>query len=104
MECRVEDGDVRDARERPSSLVDGADRGSIVEWGERGQLPDRLLDPGIEHGRLPESCATVHDAVPDGVDRGRHSVEAPDRLGALLTVDDRQLEARGACVDDQDAV
>ncbi len=77
VECRVEDGDVRDARERPSSLVDGADRGRIVERGERGQLPDRLLDPGIEHDRLAESCATVHDAVPDRVDSGRHRVEAP---------------------------
>jgi hypothetical protein len=46
----------------------------------------------------------VHDAVPDRVNRGRHLVEAPDRLGALLSVDDRQLEARGAGVDDQDAV
>jgi hypothetical protein len=104
VKCRIEDSDVRGGRERPSRLVDGADRGRVVEWGERGQLPDCLLDPRIEQDRLAESCATVHDAVPDRVDSGRHRVEAPDRLGALLTVDDRQLEARGACVDDEDAV
>jgi len=42
----------------------------------------------------------VHDAVRDGVDRRRRILERRDRRRTIAVVDDRELEARRARVDD----
>ncbi len=56
----------------------------------------------VDERRLDEPVAAVNDSVRDGGDRrGASSIDV-DSAGALVRVDDAQLEARRAGVDDED--
>jgi hypothetical protein len=69
----------------------------VVERSEDSKLLDGTLDAFVDHHRLLEAAPAVHDAVADGVRRD----EALYGTGFAL-VNEVKLEARGACVDDQD--
>ena len=49
VEGRVEDGDVRDARERPARLLDRRERGRVVQRRERARAPGSLVDVVVDH-------------------------------------------------------
>ena len=97
MERRVEDCDVRHVRQRLARAVDLLERPAVVERCEDRKLLDRTLDGFVDHRRLLEAAPAVDDAVADGVRRD----EALHGTG-FVPVDEVKLEARRACVDDQD--
>jgi hypothetical protein len=104
VERGVEDGHVLNGREHPAGLVDCPQGRGVVEGCERRQLLDGGSDLRVEQDRLTEPLCTVHDAVSDCADAPRQFGEARDGLGALLGVDNRELQARRARVDDQDSL
>jgi hypothetical protein len=97
MEGGVEDGHMRDVRQRLARAADLLERPPVVERRERRELLDRLLDRLVDERRTDEAAPTVDDAVTDRV--RRH--EVVDGAG-FVPVDEVKLEARGARVDDQD--
>ena len=95
MECGVEDGNVRNVRQRRLRRPDAAQRRLGVERRQRGELADLLDHVGIDPRRVAEDATAVDDSMPDRTIR-RHPVERPDLLGTLVLVDDGELEARRA--------
>ena len=75
-----------------------------MKRGEGVQPLERRHHGVVDAHGLTEDVAAVDDAVADRVEIGRHVVERPDRLRALAAGDERQLEARRARVDDEDAI
>ena len=49
---------------------DGGDGRRVVERGQLGELFEPALDGRLEKERARELEASVHDAVPDGIDGG----------------------------------
>jgi hypothetical protein len=100
VERGVEDGDVRHAGQRALRVLDRGEGGPVVQRRERGEVRDRGLDPVVDDDGIAKAVAAVDDAMTDGVRR----CERLDRRRAVLAVDDRELQARRARVDDEDAV
>ena len=100
MKGRVEDGHVRNVRERGTRLLDGCKRRTVVQRRQLGHGGELALDRVVDHDRLAEALAAVDDAVRDGPDPGRHGLQRLDRLGRVVLADHRQLQARRAGVDD----
>ena len=71
------------------------------ELDEPAQL---VLDGGVDQHRIAERRATVDDAVRDSVDARRQRGERLDSPRLVRGVDNRELQARRARVDDEDAV
>ena len=97
VESGIEHRDVRDVRQRLARTVDLLERPTVVERSEDRKLLDGTLDGFVDHHRLLEVASAVHDAVADGVRWN----EALHGTGFVL-LDEVKLEARGACVDNQD--
>jgi hypothetical protein len=91
---RVGDGALR--------LLDTAECRRVVERRERGELVDRPLDLVVHDHRVTEARAAVYDSMADRVDPGRDRVERVAFGAFVAGPDDRELEARGAGVDDED--
>ena len=104
VERGVEDGHMRNGGERSAGLVDCPQGRRVVQGCERRQLLDGGRHLHGEQDRLPEPLSAVHDAMSDSTDALRQRGEACNGLGALLGVHHRQLQARRARVDDQDAL
>jgi len=103
------------------SLRDGVERREgrgLVQRRQVGELPERGLDLAIDPGGDEEAPAAVDDAMPDRLglpqlaDRrhhvaGVHPAPLQGKLAlaqrGLLLVDEGELEAAGARVDDEDA-
>jgi hypothetical protein len=99
MERRVEDGDVPNLGQSLARLMQRVERRPHVQRRELDQLLE-VGDDGIVHENgLPEPRAAVDDSVRDGRDVGRRVVEGIDPR-RLRAVDNRELQARRACVDD----
>ena len=75
-----------------------------MKRGQWDQPLERRHDGIVDAHRVAEDVAAVDDAVADRVETRRHVVERLDRLRALAAVDECQLEARRARVDDEDAI
>jgi hypothetical protein len=74
---------------------------------ERRQPRERfeaLRDGIVDERRLSELRSAVDDAVGDGGDVGWNRREGVDRLRRAVGRDQRQLQARRAGVDDENAV
>jgi hypothetical protein len=101
---------------------DGIERGQalgLVQGRQLDELAQGALRVGIDPHRLAEALAPVHDAVADRVRLAQGAVErAAQLLGVhrstgrlqrarfdrrVALVEQRELEAAGACVDDEDA-
>jgi hypothetical protein len=95
VERRVEDGDVRDVRQRALRLFDCVEGRRVVQWRERRELPDRRLDLFVDDNRLDEPCPAVDDPVTGRVAADRERFDG----AGLLAVDEVQLQARRARVD-----
>jgi hypothetical protein len=116
MERSVEAGYGRHLGEDTSHHVDTAERRRLVQGGEIGERSEALGDPGVEDHRSHELCAAVDDAMTDGLDRSVSLDDLPQRGLAQLApggqvrrgrdpvavVHDRQLQAAGAGVHDED--
>jgi hypothetical protein len=70
-----------------------------VQRRERRQRAQRVGDARVEPNGAAEPLAAVDDAVRDGVHVGRRIRERIDP-GRPLSVDERELQARRAGVDD----
>jgi hypothetical protein len=70
-----------------------------VQRRERRELADPPDDLVVDHRGLAEDTAAVDDAVPDRVCL---DLERLDRRSAPVGVDERELQARRAGVDDED--
>jgi hypothetical protein len=70
-----------------------------VQRCELDQLLELVDDAVVDDDRLAEARAAVDDAVRDGVHVGRRIRERIDP-GRPLSVDERELQARRAGVDD----
>ena len=102
VESGIEDGDVRSVGERLACRLDRSQRGRIVQ---RRKLVDRVEfgEYGlVDQHRRAEAVAAVDDAVADGLDIGRHFLDRRHRLCVAVFVDERELEAGRAGVDDED--
>jgi hypothetical protein len=56
----------------------------------------------VDQHRLTETVAAVDDTVTDGIDALGRLFERRDARGAAVVVDERELEAGRAGVDDED--
>jgi hypothetical protein len=98
VERRVEDGDVRNVRERGAGVVDPAQRRVVVQRRDRTQLLDPADDVVVDPRRLDEARAAVDDAVADRLGRD----ERVDRV-RFRSVDEMELQARRARVDGENS-
>jgi hypothetical protein len=96
MEGRVEHRDVWDVRQDALGFFDRAQRRRVVQRRERLELLDLSFDGSVDQDRLAETLAAVNHAV---CDRGHVLFERVD-AARLLSLDDVQLQARRAGVDD----
>jgi hypothetical protein len=99
VEGGVEDGDVRDVWQGALRLLDRSKSRCVVQRSEGRQLGDRPPDVFVEQCRVAEARTAVNDAMADRV-RG---LERLDRTRPVLFIDERELQARRAGVDDEDA-
>jgi hypothetical protein len=99
MEAGVEDGDMRHGRQDAARLGDAIDGGTVVERRELDELLESSLQGVVDQRRFAELPA-VHDTVRHGLYAGGRGLERLDRA-TLVAVDDVELEARRAGVDDE---
>ena len=97
VEGRVGDRHVGNVGERLARLPERVERGPVVERGDGGARLDRGEDPIVDDRRLDHEAAEVDDPVADRVG-GREVVDGRGRLA----VDERELQAGRAGVDDED--
>jgi hypothetical protein len=97
MESGVGHGDVRDVGERRAGADERVERGPVVERGDRRALLDVGEDPVVDDRHVDRRAAEVDDPVADRVRGG----ELVDRRRGL-SLDERELEAGRAGVDDED--
>ena len=97
VEGGVGDGHMRDIGKRSAGAGERFERGPVVERGDRRALLDVGEDPVVEDGRVDRRAAEVDDPVADRV-RGGEVVDRRRRL----SLDERELEAGRAGVDDED--
>ena len=97
----------------PATVADGVSDAREVDQGI--QLPEHR---GVDQGRIDQLAATVDDAVADGIEAAAALELRPERrlvhvprlernvsrvLRVVALVEERELEAARAGVDDQDA-
>ena len=83
-------------------LLDRGERGWVLERRESGQLRDRTQDLVVDLDRIAEALAAVDDPVADAGELGSHGgVEIGEHLGRLVLMDEVELQARRAGVDDE---
>jgi hypothetical protein len=99
VEVGVRDGDVRHVGERRLRAPERAQRRQVVERRHLDALLDVVDQRVVDERRLHGEIAEVHDPVTHRVGRD----EVVDGLGGVVLADERQLEARRAGVDDEDA-
>ena len=103
MEGGVEDRDVWNVGNSGACDREGLQRRRLVQRRQRYQpfecCDDRIVDA---HG-VAKDRTTVDDPMADRVHTRRDVVERLDALRPSGLVDERQLEARRARVDDEDA-
>ena len=99
MKRGVEHSHVRDVRQDALRLFDRAQRRRVVQRRERLELRDLFANVIVDHDRIAEARTPVHNAVCDRLDMSRDLVPGRDALG-LVSLDDVQLQARRARVDD----
>ncbi len=66
------------------------------------ELRDLLADARVDHDRVAKPIPAVNHPVRDPFDARRHTGEILEADGALVVVDEMQLQARRAGVDDED--
>jgi hypothetical protein len=99
VERGVEDGDVRDVRQHALCFFDRTQRRRVVEGRQRLELLDLFPNGLVNQDGIAKAGTAVHDAVRDGFDMSRDLIPGRHALG-LVSVDDVQLQARRARVDD----
>ena len=101
VERRVEDRDMNGFRKQLARLGDRRERGRVVQRRELDERCKLGRNGVVDQRRLCEPFAAVDDAMADGGDLGS-VFDRGDRPRLVVAVDDAQLEARRAGVDDQD--
>ena len=101
MERGIEDCDVRNARKEPSRIGDCFNRRLVVQRRELDKDTEPLFDLVVDPRRLAQ-LTPVDDAMRDGVDLCRNGGERVDGCCVTVGVDEVQLQARRARVDDED--
>jgi hypothetical protein len=94
---RIGNGDVLNVRKRCLRACERIESRMVVEWSDLGPLLDVRKEPVLDHGGVDHEVAEVHDPVPDGVSRDK----ILDSGRSPLLVDERELQARRAGVDDE---
>ena len=89
---------MRDGRERPLCTPERFERRAVVERRDRSSLLDRREQPILDDRGVNDDIAEVDDPVADGV----RPDEVVDRSRGVALVDERELEAGRAGVDDED--
>ena len=100
MKRTVEDGDVGEIRQRAAGLLDRGQRGRVVQGRELDGGLEAAQDVVVDEDRVAEARAAVDDAVRDRGDIRRRGVEGRDGVRRVVRLDDRELQARRAGVDD----
>ena len=99
---RVEDGDVRNGRQRALGLLDRIQPRRVVQRRKRDERAYLLAHRIVDRDRLAEPRSPVNDAVHHGENIPRHLRKRADRPAVLVVVDEMQLHAGRPGVDDED--
>ena len=102
MEGRVEDGDMGLVGDRPPGGRDRLERGRVVERRELRERVEFREDAVVDQDGLAKAVAAVDDSVSDCGHVVGDRFEGRQRLGVVVVVHERELEAGGAGVDDED--
>ena len=118
MESRVKASDRRQLRQRRRDGIERGERLGLMKRSEVAQLAHPRLRIGVDPHRLAEALTSVNDAVPNSIRFAQHrvergselirvhlrarSIELPRGDHSVIAVEQRQLQAAGARVDDQD--
>jgi len=98
IDDRVEDRDVGEVRQGLLRLLERAQRRRVVQRRERLERRDLRTHHVIDQYRLTKPCAAVHDSMRDR----RNVLGEGFDLSRFLALDEVQLQARRAGVDDED--
>ena len=101
MEARVEHRDVRDVWQYGLGGLDRAQRRGGMQRGERLDPKDLRAHLTVDHDRLSEPRASVHDTVRHGPDKPDRRGERVEPLRAAIRPNEMQLQARRPGVDDE---
>ena len=82
--------DVRESGQRAPRLVDRRERRRVVQRRELRQRVELALDRVVDHDRLAEARAAVHDPVRDGVDAAGASASDATGVGRVVLLDRRR--------------
>ncbi len=100
VESGVEDRHVRHIRQLRPRAREGDERGPVVQRRERGELLEPPQHVVVGEHRLDEARAAVDDPVAGRL--GPHAVEAVEPPRAAVLVDEVELQAGRAGIDDED--
>jgi hypothetical protein len=92
---------VREIGKRLTCRPECRERRRVVQRRKLDPLAERSLDLVVDEDRLAESEAAVDDPMYDAGEIARRLVEGRDGVRGAVDVDDRQLQARRARVDDK---
>jgi hypothetical protein len=100
VEGAVKDGDVGEIGQRLPRLLDRRQGRRVVQRRELDGGFELLLNRVVDHDRLAKASAAVDDTVGNGRDNFRDRVEGLDRRCRVIGLDNGELQARRAGVDD----
>jgi hypothetical protein len=103
VEGGVEDCNVRHGGRRSACDRERLQRGRLMQRRKRPQSLEPCDHGVVDANGVAEDTAAVDDSVAHRVEVRRNVVERLDGLRPAGLVDERQLEARRARVDDKDA-
>jgi hypothetical protein len=102
VEGGVEHRHLRPAGKCGARGVQAVDRRAVVQRRQLRELGQHALHVLVHDDGLAEARAPVHHAMADRGHLGGQRVQALDRPLLLVLVDDGELQARRAGVDDED--
>jgi hypothetical protein len=102
VEGCIEDGHVRQIRERFTSCIDRVESRRIVQRGERDKREDLVSNDLVDDHRIQEARSSVDHAMSNGIQRSWSVRERVDRDAAPVIFDRVKLQARRACIDHED--
>ena len=102
MKRRVEDGDMRYLRKRTLSSVDCFEGRGVVKRREHYEFADLFPHFLVDDNGVEETRTTVDHPMRDGIDSCWSVRERLDSGARPVILDGMELQARRACVDDED--
>ena len=99
---RIEDGDMRYLGKRPLGSVDCFEGRGVVKRRERYEFADLFPHFLVDDDGVEETRTTVDHPMRDGLDSRWSVLERLDSGALPVILDGMELQARRACIDDED--